>query len=58
MLLLGITGDCVHKHAFSGFLKIEVYWERLKRGLKGSARVYDSSRFFTFCRDLLGLTLD
>ena len=48
MLLLGITGDCVYKHAFSGFLNIEVYWERLKRGLKGSARVYDSSRFLTF----------
>ena len=58
MLLLGITGGCVHKHAISGFPNTEVYWERLKRGLKGSARVYDSSRFFTFCRDLLGLTLD
>ena len=42
-------GLCAHKHAISGFLKIEVYWERLKRGLKGSARVYDSSRFLTSC---------
>ena len=37
----------MHKHAITGFPNIEVYWERLKRGLKGSARVYDSSRFFT-----------
>ena len=48
MLLLGITGDCTFQCVFLGFPNIEVYWERLKRGLKGSARVYDSSRFFTF----------
>ena len=30
------------------FLNIEVYWERLKRGLKGSVRVYDMTRFLTF----------
>ena len=29
------------------FLNIEVYWERLKRGLKGSVRVYDMTRFLT-----------
>ena len=47
MLLLGINCSNTCKRVSVTFLNIEVYWERLKRGLKGSARVYDSSRFFT-----------
>ena len=48
MLLLGINCSNTCKRVSVTFPNTEVYWERLKRGLKGSARVYDSSRFFTF----------